>query len=83
MAIQSRSTLKTFFETGDKPTEEQFYALIDSLVHRSEDSAAFIVSAPTTPTAQGSPGQIAYDLDYIYVCVAANTWRRSALIADW
>lgn len=29
-AIVPRSTLKTFFETGDKPTQEQFFALIDS-----------------------------------------------------
>jgi hypothetical protein len=36
-------------------------------------------AAPTSATASGSPGQVAYDSNYIYVCVAANTWVRSAL----
>ena len=31
MAIVDRATLKTYFETGDKPTEAQFIDLIDSL----------------------------------------------------
>ncbi|QHB38504.1 structural protein [Flavobacterium phage vB_FspM_lotta8-1] len=30
------STLKTFFETGDKPTEQQFADLIDSFIHKDE-----------------------------------------------
>lgn len=33
MAIVSKVTLKTYFETGDKPTEGQFEDLIDSLAH--------------------------------------------------
>lgn len=31
MATQSKETLKTYFETGDKPTQQQFEDLIDSL----------------------------------------------------
>ena len=30
MAVQTRSVLKTYFETGDKPTSAQFGELIDS-----------------------------------------------------
>lgn len=30
MAVQTRSVLKTYFETGDKPTSAQFGDLIDS-----------------------------------------------------
>ncbi len=30
---KSRTVLKSYFETGDKPTEPQFSDLIDSLVH--------------------------------------------------
>ena len=30
MAVQTRSVLKTYFETGDKPTAAQFGNLIDS-----------------------------------------------------
>jgi hypothetical protein len=27
----------------------------------------------------GVPGQISYDADYVYVCIAPNTWKRVAL----
>src|SRR5262245_57559517 len=30
------ATLKTWFQTGDKPTQEQFWALIDAFVHKDE-----------------------------------------------
>ena len=30
MSIQSKTTLKSYFNTGDKPTEAQFADLIDS-----------------------------------------------------
>jgi hypothetical protein len=33
MAIQTKNTLKTYFETGDFPTQTQFADLIDSLLH--------------------------------------------------
>ena len=36
-AIVSRSVLKSFFETGDKPTEQQFSDTIDSSVNRIDD----------------------------------------------
>ena len=36
-AIESRETLKTYFQTGDVPTEQQFATLIDSLVHFVDD----------------------------------------------
>lgn len=39
MATQSRSTLKAYFNTGDRPTESQFADLIDSSLHLEEDRA--------------------------------------------
>jgi hypothetical protein len=36
-AIESRNILKTYFETGDKPTQQQFSNLIDSYVHQTDD----------------------------------------------
>lgn len=38
MAIESRATIKSWFETGDFPTQEQFWAWIDSFYHKNEDS---------------------------------------------
>lgn len=37
---------------------------------------------PASATAAGNAGDICWDADYIYVCVATNTWKRTA-IASW
>lgn len=37
MSIETRTVLKTYFETGDIPTQDQFYSLIDSYVHKLDD----------------------------------------------
>lgn len=39
-------------------------------------------SAPTTATSAGTPGDIAYDANYQYTCIATNVWRR-AVIEIW
>lgn len=36
-------------------------------------------STPATAGASGEAGKIAWDTNYIYVCVATNTWKRAAL----
>ena len=37
---------------------------------------------PASNSASGDVGQICWDTNYIYVCVASNTWKRTA-ISDW
>ena len=37
---------------------------------------------PASASATGTTGEIAWDADYIYVCTATNTWKRSA-ITTW
>jgi len=39
-------------------------------------------NAPASASANGFRGEIRYDSDYIYVCVADNTWKRVAL-SSW
>ena len=39
-------------------------------------------AAPATATSTGTAGDIRYNANYVYVCVATNTWKRSAL-ATW
>lgn len=36
-------------------------------------------TVPASATATGARGQMAYGSGYLYVCVATNTWRRTAL----
>lgn len=48
-------------------------------------SGNLIKSTATTPasaSATGTTGMITWDTDYIYICVATNTWKRVA-IATW
>jgi hypothetical protein len=45
-----------------------------------------ILSSPQqtkASNAQGSVGQICWDANYIYVCTAANTWKRGALTGGY
>ena len=36
-------------------------------------------TAPSSSTDTGTTGEIRYTADYIYVCTASNTWKRTAL----
>ena len=38
--------------------------------------------APASATSTGSAGEIKWDTNYIYVCVATNTWKRVA-VSTW
>jgi len=46
---------------------------------RTSGSFQVNLSTPSSSSAPCSPGQLGADRDFIYVCVAANTWRRSPL----
>jgi hypothetical protein len=39
-------------------------------------------SVPLNATSTGTAGTLAYDSDYLYVCISANTWKRVS-IASW
>lgn len=36
-------------------------------------------SVPASASASGTAGQVAYDSNYLYLCVAADTWKRVSL----
>lgn len=56
--------------------------LVNTLVHRDGQGRIQLAShTPATSTASGSPGEVCWDTDFIYVCVAENTWRRTPLAA--
>lgn len=40
-------------------------------------------SPPAAPGSTGTTGEIAYDDDYLYVCIATDTWVRAALATNW
>jgi hypothetical protein len=50
--------------------------------HAVDLNGNIIEKVPTTPasaTAAGVQGTICWDANYVYVCVATNTWKRSTL----
>jgi len=40
------------------------------------------VTAPISTSSTGIVGQFAFDTNFIYICVATNSWRRAA-ISNW
>ena len=44
-----------------------------------ERTVSYADAIPATASSEGFAGQIAYDSDYIYVCISADTWKRAAL----
>lgn len=38
-------------------------------------------AVPASSSAAGTPGMVARDTVYIYICVALNTWKRITLEA--
>lgn len=53
-----------------------------SLTASAIATAITSAAAPITAGSVGSAGSIRYDADYIYICTATNTWRRTA-ITSW
>ena len=43
-----------------------------------------LVAAPASAGASGTKGQVAVDAEYMYICTAASTWVRAAVVfATW
>ena len=58
---------------------------IDALkdVRRSDGSSIVRMgAAPVSAVSAGTAGELAFDADFVYVCVAENTWKRTAL-SNW
>jgi hypothetical protein len=60
--------------------------LVDDLVVSGNITLSGILQAPQTTKAStdiGITGQICWDANYIYVCTAPNTWKRSQLTGGY
>ena len=38
---------------------------------------------PATPTSAGTEGQLAWDENFIYICIADNNWARTNISTGW
>ena len=68
------------FSLGYNPTYEKV-RISNSSVTISSNLTIASTYVPTANTSVGTRGQIAYDNNYVYVCIATNTWRRANLAA--
>lgn len=78
MPRKTKTILKSYFETGDRPTQRQFEDLIDSMV---SDGFAFMGTAVLTPipTNPGTPDQ-----KMVYIAVEPGTYTNfgNLVVAD-
>lgn len=56
------------------PWERWFQAITDFLT-----APTIPRQTPVSSAATGAPDSIIYDANFIYICVAKNTWKRVAL----
>jgi hypothetical protein len=64
------------FLDGDKPSKS-WYQWFTLLPPRLTSPA--VASTPASSAANGIPGQVSFDANFLYVCVATNSWRRIPL----
>ena len=64
---------------GGEKVDIHVYNRYSSLI---SSSSKMIDTPPSSSSDVGIPGQTAYDDNYLYVCTASNTWKRTVL-EDW
>jgi len=64
---------------GGEKVDIHVYNRYSSLI---SSSSKMIDTPPSSSSDAGIPGQTAYDDNYLYVCTASNTWKRTVL-EDW
>jgi hypothetical protein len=65
----------TFTDTGEA-------LQIGGAIRTAQYKLSALNTTPTSAAATGTLGEIRYDANYMYVCIATNTWKRSA-ITTW
>ena len=63
---------------------EQVGEHVDREFEKIERSMSSLITNKTVPTStsSGIRGEVCWDTNFIYVCTAENTWKRTAL-ATW
>lgn len=83
-----RDTIKdqqTDYNAYDPFPAETHEKALDKLTLIAQDIAfqtSRYVRVPAAANSAGTPGWVSYDSDYLYVCVATNTWKR-VLLSTW
>lgn len=57
-------------------THTKFFQDVGTAINNAPQITATI---PANSSADGNPGTIAFDANWLYVCVGTNIWKRTAL----
>lgn len=63
--------------------EDRIAVGLSTTTYETFSKEVFWVTAPATKTSTGIAGQTAKDGNYLYVCTATNTWKRTAMATNW
>lgn len=74
MAVKSLDILRGFFETGDKPTKEQFWDFLDSYIHK--------IDGVTIPDVSGLVAALANKADVSALAIYATKSKAMVSAAD-
>ena len=74
-------TAPTDSNVGDEGIVQSLIARGDTVIE-SDKITINTSKTPSSATDTGVEGEICWDANYVYVCVATNTWKRSA-IGTW
>jgi hypothetical protein len=81
MRIRVPSSAKTAYEVWSEGIVRFLDTTLNSLYSRVDKLEERITArTPATATAEGIPGQVCWDANFVYVCVAKNTWKRAAIV---
>lgn len=84
----SKFTLRTppgnlqFSTTGDPAVPVMTWPGRITASHIDVTSMSLFATAPASATSPGTMGQMAHDSNFFYICVALNSWKRTAL-SSW
>jgi len=69
------------FRTNFTVIQENFNIAASEISSLQANSASYATTTtpPVSSSSAGTPGQIAYNSSYIYVCIATNTWVRASV----
>lgn len=90
VSSKNNGTLMVRWETGSRledlhnvktngTTPDAYVLRWVNAANRWEPSPTATANPPATASSPGTAGEIRYDSNYIYTCIATNTWKRSPL----
>lgn len=79
IVMKSDYTLQINMTNGASYTTPSIRGVAGAKGDKGDPGELTFEDKPVDASASGSQGQVAYDSNYLYICVETNTWKRVAL----